>query len=91
MATVYVTLRVMPSSPEADLETIEASVSDLIEDYEANLAKTETKPVAFGLKSIDFTFSMNEDKGDTEDLEEQIEDVDDVQSVQVTDVRRAVG
>lgn len=91
MSIVYLTIKVMPSSPEADLDAIEEATKKLITDYDANIAKVETEPVAFGLKALNFTFSMQEDKGDTEELEKQIEQVDDVQSVQVTDVRRAVG
>jgi translation elongation factor aEF-1 beta len=49
------------------------------------------QPVAFGLKSVNITFLMDEKKGGTDDLEAQITSVEGVNSVECTDVRRIVG
>lgn len=92
MGTAIVTLKIMPQSPEVDLERIEENAKELIVEFagEGDI-KSKTEKVAFGLQSVNLTFSMDEDLGDTEDLEKKIETVDDVESVEVTDVRRAIG
>ncbi|MEE9525016.1 MAG: elongation factor 1-beta [Candidatus Woesearchaeota archaeon] len=92
MANVVVTLKIMPESPEVDLHKIEADAKKKIIDFagEGDM-KVEQVPVAFGLKSIDIIFIMDESKGSTEPIEDSISDIKGVQSVEITDVRRAVG
>jgi len=91
MAIVYITLKIMPESPDTDLDALKTKAEELVSNFEGNIAKVEEEPVAFGLKALNITFSINEDKGSTDDLEEQITNLDGVRSVQVTDVRRAIG
>ncbi len=91
MATVIVTLKVMPSSPEEDLDSIKSAAAKMIAEFGGTVGKTELEPIAFGLKAIVFMFAMAESIGDTEELEAKIAAVQGVSSVQVTDVRRAVG
>ena len=91
MADVFVTLKIMPESPETDLEKIKVKASELIANFEGKVHKSEEKPVAFGLKALEIMFIMNEAKGSTEKLETQISEMDDVVSVDVIDVRRAIG
>ncbi|MBI2664187.1 elongation factor 1-beta [Candidatus Woesearchaeota archaeon] len=91
MATVIVSLKIMPDSPETDLGAIAEAASEKISGFGGTVGRTDTEPVAFGIKSINIMFSMPEEKGSTEDLENEISEIDGVSSVQVTDVRRAVG
>lgn len=91
MATVIVTMKIMPSSPEEDLDSIKSSATRLIAEFGGTVGKVDVEPVAFGLKALVFMFAMDESKGDTEDVEKKISTLDGVNSVQVTDVRRAVG
>lgn len=91
MATVIVTMKIMPSSPEEDLDSIKSASSKMIADFGGTVGKAELEPIAFGLKAIVFMFAMAEDIGDTEELEKKIAGISGVNSVQVTDVRRAVG
>lgn len=91
MAEVVVTLKIMPDSPEVDLTKIEAEAKKEVEAFEGEVGKIEQVPVAFGLKSLNVVFVMNEDKGSTEELEKNIVKINGVGSVEVTDVRRAVG
>lgn len=92
MGTAVVTLRIMPESPDADLKKIEQKALELITKFtDDRQKKVEIKPVAFGLKSINITFLMDEKKGDTEPLEKQIEEIEEVNSVECIDVRRIVG
>ena len=92
MANVIVTIKLMPESPEVDLHKIEADAKKKIIDFagEGDM-KIEQVPVAFGLKSLNIIFIMDENLGNTEPIENSLSDIKGVQSVEVTDVRRAVG
>lgn len=91
MATVIVTMKLMPSSPEEDLEAIKSAAAKMIADFGGTVGKTELEPIAFGLKAVVFMFAMSESLGDTEELEAKVAVIPGVNSVQVTDVRRAIG
>ena len=91
MAQVYVTLKIMPDSPETNLDKITDEATILVKEFGGSIHHSEQKPVAFGLKQIELTFIMDEDIGSTDKLEEQIAKVEGVTSVNVIDVRRAIG
>ncbi|MBI2549786.1 elongation factor 1-beta [Candidatus Woesearchaeota archaeon] len=91
MATVIVTMKVMPSSPDEDLDFIKSAAAGMIAEFGGTVGKTELEPIAFGLKAVVFMFAMAEDLGDTEELEKKIAAISGINSVQVTDVRRAIG
>ncbi|MDD5133068.1 MAG: elongation factor 1-beta [Candidatus Nanoarchaeia archaeon] len=94
MAKVVITLRIMPESPEVNLEDLEKEAKQIIEGY-CSPDKTEFKvsidPIAFGLKALVIIFVMDEKKGATDPLEEKIRNVPGVESAEITDVRRAIG
>lgn len=92
MAKAIVTLRIMPESPDVDLEDLSETIHGHIRDFAGEgETKQSIQPIAFGLKALNITFVMEESKGSTDDLENAITDVAGVQSVEVTDVRRAIG
>ena len=92
MADVIVTLKIMPDSPEIDMEDLKKRANEQISSYVGETdIKDEIEPVAFGLKALKLTFVMNEDKGSTEELEKAISEMDGVNSVECVDVRRAIG
>ena len=91
MAQVIITMKIMPKSPEENLTKIEEGVKEHIIKFGGDIGKVEIVPVAFGLKSINVFFVMDENLGSTETLEEDISKVKGVNSVEVTDVRRAIG
>lgn len=92
MAQIIITLKIMPESPAADLNKIEAEAKKKIIDFAGpGDMKTEQEPIAFGLKALKIIFVMDEAKGSTEELEDNIKEIKGVQNVEVVDVRRAVG
>jgi elongation factor 1-beta len=92
MVQVVATLKIMPKSPDTDLNKIETEAKTKIIDFSQNQEiKTEQEPVAFGLKAIKITFVMDESKGSIDPLEEQIKKIEGVNSVETIDVRRAIG
>ena len=92
MAQVVVTLKIMPKSPETNLDKIEHEAKAKIADFSKNSEiRAKHEPIAFGLKAIKITFVMDESKGSTDTLEESIISIEGVNSVETVDVRRAIG
>lgn len=92
MADVIVTMKIMPESPEVDMDGLSGKVK---EEITSSVGETEMKeeiePVAFGLKALKLSFVMSEDKGSTEELEKKLSEKEGVNSVEVVDVRRTIG
>lgn len=92
MASVIITMKIMPTSPEVDFAVMQESVNEKIKAFCGETeTRAEEEPIGFGLKALMMTFVMDEDKGSTEDLENDIKTVEGVNSVEVTDVRRTIG
>jgi len=92
MTNVIITLKIMPESPETDLNSIEEQAKTSIKEFAGETeTKSEQEPIAFGLKALKIVFVMDESKGSTEELENKIKEIPCVNSVEVVDVRRAIG
>ena len=92
MSKVIITLRIMPDSPDVDLNKIEHEVLKKIKQFAGETEyKKEIEPVAFGLKALKIIFVMDENLGSTDKLENNISSINHVNSVEVIDVRRAIG
>src|SRR3989344_2497265 len=91
MARVYVTLKLMPEDAERDLIKIADEAKKKVISSGGSVMEIKEEPVAFGVKSVNVTFSVDEEKGSTDALEEDIAKIKGVMSVNVTDVRRAIG
>ncbi|MBW3021240.1 elongation factor 1-beta [Candidatus Woesearchaeota archaeon] len=91
MADAIITFKIMPESPEVDLKDLENKATEMIAKFGGEVGKVDIQPVAFGLKSLNLIFVMDETLGGTDDLEKDIEDLEGVMSCEVTDVRRALG
>ncbi len=96
MASVIVTLKIMPKGPETDLNKIKEEASKLIrefvdEKHKDGQIKEEIESIGFGLKALKLLFVMDENIGSTDKLEEKIRQLNDVESAETTDVRRAIG
>lgn len=91
MADAIITFKIMPESPDVDLKDLEEKATDLIAKFGGEVGKVDIQPVAFGLKSLNLIFVMDETLGGTDDLEKDIENLEGAMSCEVTDVRRALG
>jgi len=92
MAQAIITLKIMPSSPDIDLDDMEVKIKRYIVQFAGEgEMKTEKQPIAFGLNALQIIFVMDEQIGSTEGLEKNIENMEGISSVEVTDVRRAIG
>ena len=91
MATVVVTLKIMPRATDVDLDAIKDRAVRLISEFGGEVGKTIQEPIAFGLVALILMFIMDESIGSTEELEKSIAELDTVSSCEVTDVRRTIG
>ena len=92
MAKAIITIKIMPKSPDVDLEKIGLIAEEKIVSFAGEgERKKEVEPIAFGLKALKITFVTDESKGGVEPLEKDIETIKGVNSVEVIDVRRAIG
>lgn len=91
MAKMVITLKIMPESPDTDLDALEKKATELITKFSGEVGKKVVEPVAFGLKSLSLIFVLDENVDSTDPLEAQINELDEVSSVEITDMRRAVG
>jgi elongation factor 1-beta len=87
MGKVAAQLKVMPQSPDIDLEDLEESlVAALPEGAEIN--GSDTEDVAFGLVALIVAVVVPDDEGGTDAVEEAFAEVEGVESVSVENVGR---
>jgi len=92
MAQVIITFKIMPKSPDVDLEKVHSEALKKIAGFAGEgETKKEIEPVAFGLNALKIIFVSDEAKGGTDELENDIKTIEGVNSVEVIDVRRALG
>ncbi len=90
MGTAAIKIKIMPVSPDTDLEAIKNSTKEKIEEQKGALNSCEEEPIAFGLKALITTFAWPEEKG-TDLIENMIQEIKGVSSVEILDYRRAIG
>ena len=92
MGTAVVTVKIMPESPETDLEKIKEETGKIIREFAGDRdTKIEEEPLAFGLKAILYIFVMDEDLGSPDTVAEEVTKLEGVASAEISDVRRAIG
>ncbi len=96
MASVVVTLKIMPTGPDENLDNIYSESVKKIKDFVDQKHKDgefrkEIEPIGFGLKALKILFVMDESIGSTDKLEEKIRQIKGVESAEAVDVRRAIG
>jgi elongation factor 1-beta len=91
MARVVITLKIMPESPDVNLEELEKKV---LESIKKDLGDVETKvekeEIGFGLNSLKVMFVMEEEKGSADPIADKIGQIEGVSSAEVVDARRAI-
>ena len=90
MGTVLIKVKLMPSSPETNLEEIKAKAKEIVEAGEGTKVRFEEEPIAFGLKAV-ITFFALDESHDVEPIENKLKELENINSAEVIDVRRAFG
>lgn len=79
--------KLMPTSPEADLDAIQEAAKKIVEEFGGTNKEYEIQPIAFGLKAVIVFFFYPDDK-DIEALESKFSAIEDVASCELVDQRK---
>ncbi len=90
MTFAAVIAKIMPTSPETNLEEIKNKAKESLEKLGAKSISFEIKEVAFGLKAVMMKMAWPEAQS-TETIETELSGIENVSSVQIEDYRRAFG
>jgi translation elongation factor aEF-1 beta len=90
MGIAAVIVKIMPSSPDANLDMIKNSAKELMEKEGAKNISFEVRDIAFGLRAVIMKMAWIEEK-DTSIIEDGLAKIDNVSSVMIEDYRRAFG
>lgn len=90
MALAFIKMKIMPESPESDLEGIQKECTDKFASIDSKVHSVEIEPIAFGLKALIFTISWPEER-EQSIVEDAIKSVKNIQSAEIIDFRRAFG
>ena len=90
MGTALITIKIMPGSPDVNLDELQSATISIIEEHEGKQPNTKTEPVAFGLNSLNISFSRDENL-DNDEMLDAINKLENVSSAEITDFRRAFG
>lgn len=82
-----ITMKVMPTSPDVDLESLKDEIKKTVEEKGGSNKEYSEQPIAFGLKAIFASFRWPEEQ-DVDPVEEAIGNIENVQSVTVTEMRK---
>ena len=86
MGEVAVTLKVMPESPEVDLEGLKEQIKNAVGEQE--FERIEEEPIGFGLVALNVTIVVDDGEGGSEPAENAIAALDDVATVEVVHMTR---
>ena len=87
MGKVAAVIKVMPESPEVDLDDLQERLEQSLPEG-AKINNFEREEVAFGLVAVIPTTIVPDEAGGTEAVEEAFADVENVESISVENVGR---
>jgi len=90
MAMMIIEYKIMPESPEVNLEVLKEEANKFIGEVGGFIKEVKEVPLGFGLKSLNIRLSIDENKG-TELLEEKLKSISNVQNVEIVSLSRALG
>jgi elongation factor 1-beta len=87
MGKVAAKMKVMPESPEVDLDELQERLENTLTEG-AKISRVDREDVAFGLIALYPTVIIPDEAGGTDTVEDAFVDVDGVESVDVDEVGR---
>lgn len=90
MALALIKIKIMPDSPNANLENIEKEIKKIFQKKKKENIRFEREPIAFGLIAIIVLFGWEEEDS-TDPLIEEFQNIKHVSSAEIIDFRRAIG
>ena len=89
MGIAGIKIKIMPESPESNLEKITEKAKAIVTEKGGKNREYEKELIAFGLKAIIAFFELPEEIGPGE-IEKALNSVDEVSSAQIIDMRRLI-
>jgi len=90
MAVAAIRIKLMPDSPDTDLDKVKQAIEEKIRELDSILNSIDEEPIAFGLKALIVTVAWKEEK-DTSILEDAMRNIEGISNVDIVDYRRAFG
>ena len=87
MGEVLTTMKIMPDSPDVDLEAIKSTIESSMPEG-ARIHEISEEPIVFGLVAVILQFITEDGEGGSEAVEEMVQAIDGVASFEVTGVGR---
>ncbi len=92
MAKAIITFKLMPESPEVDLESIKKEVQEIARDEGAiGQMQVKEEPIAFGLKAVLVMAMYDVEDADFDAIAEKMAKIEGVQSAEVAKMDLALG
>jgi elongation factor 1-beta len=82
MGSVVAILRVMPESPDVDLEKLKAALKEKL----PGIKDVQEEPIGFGLKALKLAVIVNDAGGETDALEGKLSAVPGVERAEIIEV-----
>ena len=82
MGSVAVILRVMPESPEVDLEKLKKALKEKL----PGIQDIKEEPIGFGLKALTLASIVNDAGGETDAIEAKLNAVPGVERAEIVEV-----
>ncbi len=89
MGTALVQLKIMPESPNTNLEELKEKAKNKISEIQGEITNFEEQDIAFGLKAL-IAFIRLDETIDTSKIEDSVNEIPEVSSVDIIDHRRAL-
>ncbi len=87
MGTMGIKIKIMPSSPESDLEKIKTEAKKIVESNNGTNRNYYEEPIAFGLKAVISFFEIPEEQ-ELDVIEQALKNIQEVNSVEIIDMRK---
>jgi len=82
MGSVAVIMRVMPESPEVDLEKLKTALREKL----PGIQDMKEEPIGFGLKAIKLVAIVNDAGGETDAIEKSLSEIAGVERAEIIEV-----
>ena len=89
MGTALIKLKIMPESPDTDLNSIKTKAVKAIEEIKGSLTNSEEQEIAFGLKAL-IVYVRIDENIETGLVEDSLRNIQGVSSLDIIDYRRAL-
>jgi elongation factor 1-beta len=82
MGSVALIIRVMPESPEVDLEKLKEEIRKRIK----GLNDMQEEPIGFGLKALKIAVVVNDTGGESDAVEQEVNDIEGVERAEIVEL-----